>query len=214
MKIETEKILALPSSSAGLPNTMNDQLQYTPGIWIDGRMRWFTNGDEKLIYEEEVTINSKKINVHSKVYLYSLYISNHSKYEKNVKVVTMHQYPKAARDHLAFVSPSENVIFHLTNNKVFLVNGSCDRGGLKQCTIQPPWSIYSDQFWSNLQKGSLKYQPMAKGGAVSLFSLDMSIPPKTTGKANTWIITGESKNELIQLDQVLLKNRLAFPFDK
>jgi hypothetical protein len=214
MNIETKRILARPISSAGLPNMNNDHLLYTPGLWIDGRMRWFKNGDEKLIFEEEVTVNSKKVHVHSKVYFYSLYISNHSQNEKNVKVVTMHQHPNAERDHLAFVSPSENVIFHLTNNKVFLVNGNCDGDGLKQYTIQPPWSIYSDQIWSNLQKGSLKYQPLNKGGAISLFSIDMNIPPKTTGKANTWIITGESKNELIKLDQLLLKNRLAFPFKK
>jgi hypothetical protein len=190
------------------------QLQLVIGIWINGQTYWLHNQNEKIITKEKLTVKIKQENIFSKIRNSYIFITNHDELEKNVKIVMMHRYVHASKDHLAFISPKEQVIFHLANKKVFLVNGQYEGQVIQQATIQPFWSMNSDYMWSNQSKGMLKYQPMAKGIAVSMFTLNLCIPSHETKKASTWTIQGEAKRELLNVNEALLKNTLAFPLKK
>jgi hypothetical protein len=191
-----------------------DQLQFVPGIWIDGKYSWIQNSQEKVLYKEELVIKVKQEQIHSKIRYSSVYVSNHGHETKEIKILAMHHYPSVSGEQLTFVSPSENRIFHLVNNNIYMVNGQYQGLGLVECTTMPQWKVFTDQIWSSLKKGSLKYQPMAKGLASSIFTIKMTIKPRETTKMSTWVINGTNKNEVTSLEQVLLKNILAFPFEK
>jgi hypothetical protein len=197
-----------------IPLALADQLQFIPGIWVDGNYFWLQNSTEMLIYEEELVIKVKQEHKHSKIHFSSVYVSNHSHQTKEIKILAMHHYPNVSGEQLTFVSPSENRIFHLANKNVYMVNGEYHGCGIKEYTTVPQWKGFTDQIWSSLKKGSLIYQPMAKGLASSIFIFKMTIKPRETNKMNTWVINGTNKNEVISLEQVLLKNILAFPFEK
>jgi GH15 family glucan-1,4-alpha-glucosidase len=191
-----------------------ETLQFIPGIWVNGKYQWLQNGTEKIIYEEGITFRVKQEQVHSKIRFSSVYVGNHSNQLKEIKVLAMHHLSNVGRDHLTFFSPSDNRIFHHANKQVFLVNGQCQGTGIKDYTVMPLWSVYTDQIWASLQTGGLKYQPMAKGPAASIYAIKVVINPHETVKLNTWMISGSSKKELISMEQALLKNTLAFPFEK
>ncbi|MFJ5715370.1 hypothetical protein [Neobacillus sp. NPDC093127] len=182
-----------------------ETLQFIPGIWVNGMSYWLQNCTEKVIYNEELVIKVKLEQIHSKIRLAHIYVSNHSKQWKEIKVLAMHHYSNVSQDNVTFISPTDNRIFHHTNNHVFLVNGLNQGEGLKECTTILQWYAYTDQIWSSLQKGSLKYQPIAKGPAASIFAMKVSVEPRETSKMNTWTITGTNKNELISMDEGLLK---------
>jgi hypothetical protein len=190
------------------------QLQLVIGIWINGQTYWLHNQSEKIITNEKLTVKIKQENIFSKIRNSHILMTNHDQLEKNVKIVLMHRYIHASKDHLAFISPTDQVIFHLANKKVFLVNGKCEGQAIQQATIQPFWSINSGYMWSCENKGTLKYQPMAKGIAVSMFTFNLSIPSHETRMASTWTIQGEAKSELLNVNEALLKNTLAFPLKK
>jgi hypothetical protein len=190
------------------------QLQLVIGIWIKGQTYWLHNQSEKIITNEKLTVKIKQENIFSKIRNSHILITNHDKIEKNVKLVLMHRYIHASKDHLAFISPTDQVIFHLANKKVFLVNGHCEGQAIQQATIQPFWSINTGYMWHCENKGTLKYQPMAKGIAVSMFTFNLSISSHETKMASTWTIQGEAKSELLNVNDALLKNTLAFPFKK
>jgi hypothetical protein len=190
------------------------QLQLVTGIWINGQTYWLHNQNEKIISPEKLTVKIKQENLFSKIRNSHIYITNHDESEKNIKIVMMHRYVHASKDHLAFISPREQVIFHLANKNVFLVNGQFEGQAIQQATIQPFWSLNTDYMWSCESKGTLKYQPMAKGIAVSMFTLNLSIPSHETKIASTWTIQGEAKSELLNVNDALLKNILAFPLKK
>lgn len=192
----------------------DDQLQFFPGIWVDGKYFWLQNSNEKVFYDEELVIKVKQEPIHSKIRFSSVYVSNHGQHAKEIKILAMYHYPHVSREQLTFVSPSENRIFHLVNNNVYMVNGQYREVGIKECTAMPQWNVFTDKIWSSLKKGSLMYQPMAKGLASSIFTIKMTINPHETNKMNTWVINGTSKNEVISLEQVLLKNTLAIPSEK
>ncbi|WP_066312206.1 hypothetical protein [Bacillus sp. FJAT-29814] len=191
-----------------------DQLQFIPGIWVNGRYFWLQNGSEKVIYDEALTLNVKREQVHSKIRFSSIFAGNHSDYQKEIKLLAMHHFSSFDQDGLTFISPSDNMILHIAGKQTFLVNAAYKGTGLKEYTTIPLWNAYTDQIWSSLQKGTLKYQPMVKGPAASIFAVNITIPPKETIKMKVWAIAGTGKKELISIEKALLKNPLAFPNEK
>jgi hypothetical protein len=184
--------------------TSTDRLLVTPGIWVDGRIYWMRNGNERLIMEKGISICLKET-VHSKIRTLEVFVRNHQHDPCQIKVLFVHHYSNPLQDHFAFISPAENVIFHIVNNNIFLVNGLCSNQPLEQMTIHPYWSVHTDQIWSSLEKGILKYQPMAKGMTVSISAATMTISPESFQKGNCWIIEGRNKEELLRLNRTLLK---------
>jgi hypothetical protein len=190
-----------------------EQLQFVPGIWVDGQYYWLNTSMEKVIYEEELVLKVKQEQIHSKIRLSNIYVSNHSDREKEVKILVMHQYPNPCHEQLTFISPTENRIFHLADKKIHMVNGQFHGKPLTECTTMSQWNVFTDQIWNSIEKGILKYQPMAKGLSASIFALKMTLKPHETKKVHTWAINGKDKNEVLFLEQALLKNTLAFPLE-
>ncbi|MFB5195466.1 hypothetical protein ACE198_11185 [Neobacillus sp. KR4-4] len=182
-----------------------ETLQFIPGLWVNGKYVWLQDCKEKVLHNEEIIIKVKEEQIHSKIRYSSVYLSNHSKEMKEIHVLAMHYYPIVIQDNLAFVSPVDKRIFHHANNNIYLVNGEHNGVGMKEYTAMPQWKVFTDQIWNSLHKGSLNYLPMAKTPASSIFSIKMSLDPQENGKMNTWTITGSNKNELLSLEQALLK---------
>jgi hypothetical protein len=190
------------------------ELQIMVGIWINGHTYWLQNQTEKMLTEEMLSIRVKQQSPSSQTRQSEIFITNHNYAETTIKVLVQHRYVHASKDHLSFISPKENVIFHLANSRIFLVNGCCEGKLMQQPTIQPLWVVNTEHIWKCPSKGKLKYQPMSKGIAVSMFTFDLHLPSNQTRKATTWTIHGETKNELLKVNHSLLKNILAFPFKK
>jgi hypothetical protein len=182
-----------------------ETLQFIAGLWINGQYYWLQDCKEKLFNDDEIIIKVKEDQPHSKIRLSSVYISNHSKEMKEVKILAMHYYPNVIQDNMAFVSPTDKRIFHLANENIYLVNGEYNGIAMKEYTVMPQWRVFTDQIWSSLQKGSLNYHPMIKSPAASIFTMKMTLGSHESGKMNTWTISGTNKNELLSMEQALLK---------
>ncbi|WP_312092182.1 hypothetical protein [Niallia sp.] len=181
------------------------KLTTTPGIWIDGKTYWIQNGYEKLIPEHAISVHVKQIHKHSKIQYNEIYVRNHSQQMKKMKILVLNYFSKACLEHLSFVSPTENVIYHSIDEQLYLVNGEHNANNIEQRTVQPIWNVHTEHIWSNNQKGILKYQPMAKGSSVSIFSLSMEIKPQSIGISRAWSITGTEKKDILDLNSILMK---------
>ncbi|GHH96998.1 hypothetical protein [Neobacillus kokaensis] len=181
------------------------KLQYIPGIWVNGKYFWLQNRMEKVIYEEGLIIKVEQKHLHSKIHFFNIFVSNHSHQSKDIKILAMHHFQNAHQDHLTFVSPTDQRIFHHAGQNVFLVNLMHNESETKEYTTMPLWNVYTNQIWSSLQNGTLKYQPMAKGPAASILAEKITVSPQKTEKISTWTIAGKNKNEVIAMEQALLK---------
>ncbi|RDU35379.1 hypothetical protein DRW41_18150 [Neobacillus piezotolerans] len=191
-----------------------EKLAIATGLWINGNVYGRFEARETLLYGEKLTLKVTEENPHSKISFLNYFICNHAKEEKRLKLLAMH-LPKAfSMDHFSFVSPADQTIFHLTGDNMFLVGGENREDGKWEATVIPSWHISSESIWGDIGKGALKYSPLAKGNPASILSTEIVVPPGKTARLGTWIISGESKNELVSLKNVLLKNRLAFPNEK
>ncbi|MDQ0269446.1 hypothetical protein [Cytobacillus purgationiresistens] len=192
----------------------NSKLILTPGLWIDGHTHWLDSGMEKIFAEKGISIRIKEMDIHSKVRFYKLYVTNHDQNNRKVKLLMAHRYIFPVREHVSFISPSENVIYHVADKKTFLINGHL-RGNIKQeCTVQPYWNVYNDQIWSHNDKSVLKYHPMVKGHAVSIYAHNVDFQGKESIEGEAWVISDMDKNELIDINHALLKNILAIQTEK
>jgi len=186
-----------------------EPLQFVPGLWVNGKYVWLQNTKEKVIYDEAVMIKVNDEQIHSKICLSSVYVSNHSHKTIEVQILAMHHLVNVGQDNLTFVSPIENHIIHHAKTHVYLVNGRCTNASINEYTAVPLRNAYTDRIWNSVQKGNLKYQPMAKGPAASIFTMSLSIEPYQTKKMDTWTISGSNKNELILLEKTLLKKHTS-----
>ncbi|MCM3665574.1 hypothetical protein M3204_14250 [Mesobacillus subterraneus] len=189
-------------------------LIFSHGLWIDGKIYWLGNASEKLLPFDELSIKVKQANIHSKVEFFDIFVTNHAKSCKQAKLILIQRHAETANEHLSFVSPNEDVIFHIADKRIYLVNGMNSSGRMKQCTVQPVWNISTERLWNCRESGKLNYQPMAKGAAASVFSLDLNMGPRETQKSSCWMIEGTEKNTVVNLNNMLLKNTLAFPDKK
>ncbi|WP_210365937.1 hypothetical protein [Bacillus sp. REN3] len=185
-------------------------LVFRYGLWIDGKMHWAESSMEKSQLLEDLSIRVRLLNLHSRVEYLKFYVTNQSRLSKEAKLIILQCHANPAVEQFCFVSPAEEVIFHLAGNSIYLVNGMNSEGKMKQCTVQPLWNLGTDRLWRCEESGRLNYQPLAKGASVSLFSLDLSISPFETQECSCWAIEGSDINILIDLNKLLLKNRLAF----
>ncbi|WP_080845095.1 hypothetical protein [Cytobacillus gottheilii] len=193
---------------------MNRKLRMFPGLWVDGVTYWLNDGLQQTLHEIGLSIHVKELPVHSKVRFYKVYVTNHYPFARKVKILLQYTHESPSREHVSFVSPADNLVYHLADQTVYLVNGYMQKEKIKECTIQPYWNIYSDNIWASSALGKLKYIPMFKGNAVSLFTKEIEFDGRQTCEGESWVISGESKSELQNLNSVLLKNTLAFQTKK
>lgn len=177
----------------------------THGIWINGKVYWLKDTSEKFLVNEGVSVHVKQESLHSRVKYFNIYVTNHEKKEKMVKLLLKHSHKNSSREEFSFISPAEKVIFHLADKMIYLVNGKNNGNGMNQCTIQSQWNVFNESYWDNKEKGVFKYQPMVKGSAVSLSEFDIELSGRETKKVNSWVISGTNKKELMDLNNSILK---------
>lgn len=182
-----------------------DRLIFTPGIWVNGKMYWLKNRGERFLISEGISVKIKHRSPHSKINFFDVFVTNHGKEERQVKLLMMHHPHHIMKEPFSFVSPVEKVIYHLSNGMIYLVNGLHNGKGFHHYTIQPKWNIARNNFWDCQEKGILKYIPMLKGSAASIHTFDLNLSARGTQRCSSWSITGNSKLEINELNKRLLK---------
>ncbi|MEW9107745.1 hypothetical protein ACQCT6_02165 [Cytobacillus gottheilii] len=197
-----------------LYESVNRKLRMFPGIRVDGVTYWLNGGLQQTLHEIGLSIHVKELHIHSKVRYYKVYVTNHYPFSRKVNVLLQYKHETHSREHVSFVSPVDNLVYHLADQTVYLVNGYLENEKMSECTIQPYWNIHTDNIWAESASGRLKYLPMVKGNAVSLYTKEIEFDGRQTCEGESWIISGSSKTELQNLNSVLLKNTLAFQTKK
>ncbi|MBS4191295.1 hypothetical protein KHA94_13985 [Bacillus sp. FJAT-49705] len=196
----------IPSYRMGKFISSNKEgLEMIPGIWIEGKTYWLTSGTEELMQEEGISVDVEQESSRSDLQSFNINITNHYQQSKNVKLLIQNRYQHQDYNHFSFISPTENAVFHLIDNQVYLIDGFCHGMVREACSVQPIWDIYMDRIWSCSKMGKLKYNPMANGNAASILLYNINFKGIETFEGKTWMIKGRNEVELIKLNEALLK---------
>lgn len=182
-----------------------NHLTFTLGIWMNGEIYWLKNKSEKFLISEGISVNIHQRSTISKVNFFDVYVTNHGKKDRQVKLLMMHHHPHQQKEQVSFISPVEKVIYHFSGGIMHLVNGSYNGSSFNHYTIQPKWSITRNVFWDCHNKGTLKYQPMMKGSVASICTFDLDLKGREVHKCSSWSILGNNKSEIYELNKRLIK---------
>ncbi|MBN6888869.1 hypothetical protein ACUXCC_003838 [Cytobacillus horneckiae] len=193
---------------------LKEKLTLSIGLCMDGKMHWLQSGNEMLLAGQGISIRMKKKEIHSKIRFTKFYVSNHFQQKRNIKLFIAHRHTYPTRNHISFISPLENIIYHIAENQMFLVNGHMNGKFMKECTVHPYWNVSTDNIWTENKQSVLQYMPMVKGNAVSIYAHEVEFTGKETLEGETWFISDSSKKQLIEVNESLLKNILAIQTEK
>lgn len=195
---------------------VNNEYEQSPGklltsvaIWTKEKTYWMKNVREKVLVEEALTIKMVEKQIHSDVQYANIFVKNHSPDHRSLKLLVVHHFAEIMKEQFCFVAPTDQLVYHLARQQIYLANGYCNGVSIRQATVQPLWNIQSDQFWKCPQQGILKYQPLSKGPAASIFVLDLQIAPQETERAAIWTISSKTKEVVNALNDSLLKNHTS-----
>ncbi|WP_102274561.1 hypothetical protein [Cytobacillus massiliigabonensis] len=190
-------------------HTLIAGLHVIPGIWVNGSTYWMKQGKAELFLEEGISLHLKQDYDLHNAQLSSFEVINHRDHPKTVKVLFQHRTQYWDNNHVSFISPTENAVFHMADEQVHLVNGCIGKGEVRKTyTVQPLWNIYKNRIWDCLESGKIQYRPMAKGNVVSLLIYDYQFMGKGTFEGETWVINGNDEAELIHLNSSFLKKKI------
>ncbi|MBP2241622.1 hypothetical protein J2Z40_002194 [Cytobacillus eiseniae] len=192
--------------SGEIEQITKSEMKMIPGVWVNGKTYWMKRGMDALVLDEGITLQLTEENIHHNTRIFVVKVTNHFRRSIKVKLLLQHRCCQWDYNHLSFISPLEDVVFHLANDSVHLVNGvgNC-RNAKKICTVLPLWNIYKDQIWKSSQSGTVQYCPLANGNAVSLLLYDLNFVDKGSFEGKSWIISGENEVELVKINESLLK---------
>lgn len=190
------------------------KFQMISGLWMNGITYWADSMEECIFHELGISLQVKEVDFHSKVRFYKIHINNHLPNPRKVKLLLQHCNYLQANEKLSFLSPAENVTYHAADEHIYLVNGFIEGEQLLCNSIQPDWNIDRNVIWSCAEKGELKYQPLARGNTASIYAHDIYFSGKNTCKGEVWLIKGQEKTDLLNINTLLLKNTLAFHSEK
>lgn len=191
----------------------DDFFNVIPGIWIDGKTYWLESGKDELNLAEGICLYMKEEHVHKDIRMLNVYITNQSFCSLQAKLLFQY-WKQTVNEHLSFISPSENVIYHIENEAMHLIDGYCFGSIKRSRSSQPLWNIDHDEIWECSQSGILKYYPMTNGNPVSIQTFDLDIKENRTCLGKSWIISGQNELEMLKLNTELLKNTLAIAGEK
>lgn len=113
-------------------------------------------------------------------------------------------------ERIVFVSPKKDVLFHSDEEHLCLTSGVWKGKSIRQYAANP----IDGELQKRLQSGDIGFCPIGRGNISGLFTLEAELEPGEISKAYTWVISSDSKNTLLQLNEMLQKNRLAFQTKK
>jgi len=194
------------------------------GVWVDGRMSWVHEDtwDRELRYEEETLVTQVKlrndalgvellcndaVDFHANVYLRRIAVRNLSDTRHTVRLYFHHDFNILGNDvgDTAYFDPATCSLIHYKGARYFLAN-CC---GSEACGIKSFATGVKNQrgyegTFRDAEDGNLSGNPIAQGSVDSTIEVEINLPGGAEKTAHYWIIAGQSYDEVLELDRLVL----------
>lgn len=167
------------------------------GIWMDGKLYWLEEENQKLITEEEIQLYVEQDFSTENALITNLMVENLSSKQYELKIICQYK-DIPSNKHSSFIIPNQNIIFKSINENLYLINGEF-KNAKAFCTVHPEKANVCEK------TGRVSYCPTALKHSAGLFVFDVHLEPneKTFGK--TWVVSGQNDENLLYLNQSLIK---------
>ncbi|WP_136035720.1 hypothetical protein [Bacillus salacetis] len=144
----------------------------------------------------------------------SFTVENRKKTHRRLKLFFLLDWRTDGTERLSFISPDNHLVYHYSSNSYALVDYQVNnRTGMARRSVYPLTERGILHWKETLKTGSIPYQPLLRGPALTVVAFDLIFSPLEKIQGRVFGIEGESREELRNLHKHL-KNRLAFHLKK
>lgn len=174
------------------------------GLWMNESFDWYLEEDRMSHPEDGIRTLLQSFTKNQ--ISYSKFTIKNISLEKKFPKIFFHYENAFERQAVAFYSPNEQAIIHVSPESVALLGGIVKGRGIAQYCIQGKGGLYENGCFKSLREGTLFYSPLAKGEVTSIFTLESEILPLECVEVVAWAINANTKEEAISLNRKLVES--------
>lgn len=131
-------------------------------------------------------------------------VENKRRIHRRLKLFFLLDWRADEKERLSFVSPDDNLVYHYSSKKISLIDYKVNkRNGMIRRSIYPLTDQGIFHWKETLRTGSLLYQPLLKGPALTVVSFDLLFSPLQKIQGDIIGIEADNKEELRNLHKHL-----------
>jgi hypothetical protein len=142
----------------------------------------------------------------------SFTVENKKRIHRRLKLFFLLDWRNAGEERLSFVSPDDHLVYHHSSTKVSMIDYQVSSGMIRR-SLYPLTDKGIFHWKETLKTGSLLYQPLLKGPALTVVSFDLLFRPLQKVQGDIVEIEADSKEDMKNFHKHF-KNRLAFHLKK
>ncbi|MGM0844247.1 MAG: hypothetical protein ACQEUT_04650 [Bacillota bacterium] len=151
---------------------------------------------------------------HSEGSVLTFTVENKKRFHRRLKLFFLLEWGTSGTDRMSFISPDDYLVHHYSSTKSSLVDYQVDNSnGMIRRSLYPITAQGVFHWKHTLKTGSIPYQPLLKGPALTVASFDLLFSPLQKIQGHVVGAEAESKEDLRNFHKHL-KNRLAFHLKK
>ncbi|MGF2617081.1 hypothetical protein FZC84_04430 [Rossellomorea vietnamensis] len=141
-------------------------------------------------------------------------VENKRRIHRRLKLFFLLDWKTSGAERLSFISPDDHLVHHYSSAKSSLVDYQVDNSnGMVRRSLYPLTARGISSWKQTLETGTIPYQPLLKGPALTVASFDLLFSPLQKIQGHVIGAEADSKDDLRNFHKHL-KNRLAFHLKK
>jgi hypothetical protein len=141
-------------------------------------------------------------------------VENRRRVHRRLKLFFLLDWRTDGNERLSFISPDNHLVYHYSSKMYSLVDyRMSNRSGMIRRAVYPLTEKGIHHWKETLKTGSIPYQPLLKGPALTVVSFDLLFTPLEKMQGQVIGVEADSREDLRNLHKHL-KNRLAFHLKK
>lgn len=141
-------------------------------------------------------------------------VENKKRIHRRLKLFLLLDWRTAGTERLSFISPDDHLVHHYSSKGSSLVDYQVDNSnGMVRRSLYPLNARGISHWKQTLKTGSIPYQPLLKGPALTVASFDLLFSPLQKIQGHVIGAEADSREDLRKFHKHL-KNRLAFHLKK
>lgn len=210
----------------GLENHVGGHYTHRVGVYADYQLNWFDHpnwdiqiksGNESMIGETSarnhslgVTLNfSDAVYNEKNIFIRAVKVTNDTDRDRTIKLFFGQEFEiyESHRGDTAYFDPIYHSIVHYNGKRVFVVNGTGDKGGFDDYTTGIFKIEGKEGSFKDAEDGVLTKNPIEHGPSDSVIAFYLDMAPHESKMVYYWITAAESIKDALALNSMVFEKK-------
>lgn len=207
----------------GLENHVGEQLMHRIGVYVDGQIRWLSDGGfvidaqydtDTLVAKVRVTHDHLQIellfsdivyNEHD-IFVRHVEVYNHADVDRHIKLFFNQQFhiSESSRGDTGYYSPELHALIHYKGRRLFLVSARSEDAYFDDYSVGLLGIEGKEGTWKDAEDGQLSKSAIEHGSVDSVLGVSLFIPTGAKRTVSYWIAVGTTYGKVEKYQRDIL----------